>query len=45
MHWEGDWEEPLIKIAKKQSQWGCFFVNFDEKFDNNNNFFHRNTGN
>ena len=33
------------KNTKKLSQKVCFFVYFDEKFDNINNFFQRNTGN
>ena len=45
MHGERGWEEPLVKKSKKPSQCGCFFVYFDEKFDNNNNFFKRNAEN
>ena len=26
LHCERGWEEPLVKIAKKLSQWGWFFV-------------------
>ena len=33
------------KNTKKLSQKVFFFVYFDEKFDNINNFFQRNTGN
>ena len=35
----------ISKNSEKLSQWGCFFVYFDEKFDNSKNFFQRNTGN
>ena len=46
LHQEQGWEKPLVNIAKeKLSQWGCFFVYFDETFDNNNNSLQRNTGN
>ena len=33
----------ISKNGVKLSQWGCFFIYFDEKYDNN--FFQRNTGN
>ena len=29
----------ISKNSEKLSQWGCFFLYFDEKFDNDNNFF------
>ena len=35
----------ISKNSKKLSQRGCFFVYFDVKFGNNNNFFQRNTEN
>ena len=34
----------ISKKSEKLSQCGCFFVYFDQKFDNNNNF-KRNDGN
>ena len=34
----------ITKNRENLSQRGCFFVYFDEKFDNNSNFFERNTG-
>ena len=45
LHRERGWEEPLVKIAKILMYVVAFFVYFDEKFDDNNNFFQRNTGN
>ena len=35
----------ISKTSKMLSQWGYFFVYFDEKFDKNDNFFQKNTGN
>ena len=44
LHREQAWEEPLVKIAKILMYIVAFFVYFDEKFDDSNNFFQRNTG-
>ena len=33
----------VSNYIEKLSQWGCFFIYFDDKFDDNNNFFQRNT--
>ena len=33
------------EARKKLAQLVCFSVHFDDKFDNNNNSFQRNTGN
>ena len=46
LHWERGWEEPLVKIAKTITMGLLLCIQyFDEKFDNDNNLFERNTGN